>query len=166
MVFIVLIKSRPNNGYPVIKCQCFLKSKSSSKVNSICIYFSSQLSELLSLLLCKRLVTDLLRSLIVEQFFIHFQCVSALISRTQQQIFTPITFLNVPIYFIDKKIKKLHTIWRHVFNVVNKNTLFDFWSILILFRSRFFISIMSSRKKYMRFLKKFYLQYLLFESIR
>ena len=48
---------------------------------------------------------------------------------------------NVPIYSIDNKVQKLYIFCCGIANVANKKFLYNFFSVLLLFRSGFFILI-------------------------
>ena len=48
-------------------------------------------------------------------------------------------FFNDPIYFIDNEVQKIYNIRCHVYDVVNKDILYEFLCILILLRPIFFI---------------------------
>ena len=48
-------------------------------------------------------------------------------------------FFNDPIYFIDNEAQKIYNIRCHVYDVVNKDILYEFLCILILLGSIFYI---------------------------
>ena len=136
--FFTPMKDRHRNYYDIIKVWWFFSGRFSLELTLTFIYFSSQSSELL--------VIDLIKSMILLCSSSYFKSVFAFISRDYCQIFIFVSFFNVTTYFIHNKVQRFYTFRYHKTNVINKNALYDFWSILILFRSRFFILIMSSKK--------------------
>ena len=136
--FFTPMKDRHRNYYDMIKVWRFFSGRFSLELTLTFIYFSSQSSELL--------VIDLIRSMILLCSSSYFKSVFAFISRDYCQIFIFVSFFNVTTYFIHNKVQRFYMFRYHKTNVINKNALYDFWSILILFGSRFFILIMSSKK--------------------
>ena len=70
-----------------------------------------------------------------------FQSAAKVISKWGKMLFQSGALHNVPIYSIDNKVQKLYIFCCGIANVANKKFLYNFFSVLLLFRPGFFILI-------------------------
>ena len=122
-----------------------------SELDLILIYFSSQSSQFL--------VIDLIKYMVLFHSSPYF-FIFSVDSRNQHEILISINLFKVSIYFTENKVQGIYTInfyvfrtfRRHISNIVHKIFLYDFSSILILFRSKFSILIISFKSNMFGFL--------------